>query len=204
LAELRSNGDNPLFILDPASPGGGRLVNSGNFHGAALTAAVEAATVAMVHAGVLSEKRLYRLLDERASGLSRQLAHDPGLDAGAITIHKAALGYVAELKALAAPVSVMQADSSFGQEDEQSLIFPALDRLAAAVDVVGAILAHELYVAAMAIDARGERPSPTVAALHAVVRSVVPRYAGDRSYGPELDRVIELVRTRVHSTTTTA
>ncbi|MEO6653480.1 MAG: aromatic amino acid lyase [Ilumatobacteraceae bacterium] len=50
LADICANGDNPAMFDE--------LVNSGNFHGAALCARVEAATLAIVHLGNLAEKRL--------------------------------------------------------------------------------------------------------------------------------------------------
>ena len=62
-----SIGDNPAFIADDVSPTFGRLVHSGNFHCAALTAAVEAAALATAQVALLSERRLHRLLDERFS-----------------------------------------------------------------------------------------------------------------------------------------
>ena len=69
-----SIGDNPAFIADETSPTFGRLVHSGNFHCAELTAAVEAAALATAQVALLSERRLHRLLDERFSGLAPQLA----------------------------------------------------------------------------------------------------------------------------------
>ncbi len=192
LDDIRANGDNPAFF-DGTDGTEVRLINSGNFHGAALAARVEAATLAIVHLGNVAEKRLYRLLDEGATGLSRQLARHPGLDAGLITVHKAALGYGAALRMLAAPASVMQADSSFGQEDVMSLVFPALDRFAEALRITEAVLAHELFVATVAIDERGERPGADVADLLARVREHVAVYEGDRSYGADLDALIAVL-----------
>jgi len=197
LADVRANGDNPaFFIAEPATsaPGEiGTLINSGNFHGAALAARVEAATTAMVHLGILAEKRLYRLLDDRSTGLSRQLAVDQGLDAGLISVHKSAVGHGATLRMLAAPVTVMQADTSFGQEDVEAMVFPALERFDAAVHLTGVLLAHELFVATIAIDERGEQPGTDVEALRRRVRRDVAPYVGDRPYGPDLDAVIELI-----------
>lgn len=199
LADVRANGDNPAFFIAPGmgtdgGPGDtGTLINSGNFHGAALNARVEAATIALVHLGILAEKRLYRLLDDRATGLSRQLAFDQGLDAGLISVHKSAAGYGASLRMLAAPVSVMQADTSFGQEDVEAMVFPALERFNEAIRLTEVLLAHELFVATVAIDERDEPPSVDVAALRERVRRHVAPYVGDRPYGPDLDVLIELV-----------
>ena len=140
LADMQCNGDNPPFFSDSDSPVFGRLVNSGNFHGAALASAVENLSRALVHVGILSEKRPYRLLDERATGLAPQLAADPGPDSGLVTVHKAASSYGASLRMLAAPVSVMQPDSSFGQEDAATMIFPSLERLGEAVSLLSIVL----------------------------------------------------------------
>jgi histidine ammonia-lyase len=195
LDDIRTNGDNPAFFADAKSPTHGRLINTGNFHGAALAARVEALTIAIVHLGHLAEKRLYRLLDDRASGLSRQLAREPGLDAGMITVHKAAVAYGASLRMLAAPVSVMQAESSFGQEDTQTMVFPAMERLVDAITLASVLLAHELFVATAAIDERGEPVGDDVAALHRRVRAHVAPYTGDRPYGPDLQILIALLAT---------
>jgi histidine ammonia-lyase len=192
LVDIRANGDNPAFFASDEPPFG-ELVNSGNFHGAALAARVEAATLAVVHLGILAEKRLYRLLDDRATGLGRQLAAEPGLDAGLITVHKAALAYGASLRMLAAPASVMQGDSSFGQEDVMSMVFPALERLDQATRFAHILLAHELYVALVAIDQRDEAVGRDVAALRERIRAHIPPYDGDRPYGPDLDTLIALL-----------
>lgn len=202
LADLRANGDNPAFFVADPIPGRARgasdeigtLINSGNFHGAALAARVEAATLAMVHLGILAEKRLYRLLDDRSTGLSRQLALEQGLDAGLISVHKSAVGHGASLRMLAAPVSVMQADTSFGQEDIEAMVFPALERFGEAVRLTVVLLAHELFVATVAIDERGEQSGADVEALRQRVRRHVAPYAGDRPYGSDLDALIEMLQ----------
>ena len=197
LADVRANGDNPaFFIADPVARAAGEigtLINSGNFHGAALAARVEAATTSVVHLGIISEKRLYRLLDERSTGLSRQLAVEPGLDAGLISVHKSAVGHGASLRMLAAPVSVMQADTSFGQEDSEAMLFPALERFDEAIRLTEVLLAHELFVATVAIDERGEQPGADVEQLRQRVRRHVAPYHGDRPYGADLDALIDLI-----------
>jgi len=193
VAEWQAIGDNPAFIPDESSPAFGRLVHSGNFHCAALTAEVEAAALALAQVGLLSERRLHRLLDHRHSGLAPQVALRPGLDAGLIILHKAALGHAAKLKSLAIPPSLQHGDSSFGQEDVMTMIFPALDRLAEIDRLTRLVAAHELYAALVAIDQRGEKPGRGIAAVQATVRRKIPAYEGDRPYGPELESLAHLV-----------
>jgi histidine ammonia-lyase len=195
--EMISVGDNPAFIADEDGRGG-RLLHCGNFHAAALTQAVEAASLAQIQLGLLSERRLHRLLDQRASVLAPQLAKRPGLDAGLVILHKAVLGLTAELRSLSVPPSIMHAESSFGQEDIETMLFPALDRLARIDAINRRILSYELYAALVAIDARGEaaeaeRPSIAVANLRSRIRAQIPAYDGDRSYGPEIERLMALL-----------
>ena len=192
IAEWGAVGDNPAFIEDEASPAFGRLVHSGNFHCAELTAAVEAAALAVAQVALLSERRLHRLLDHRASGLAPQLARRPGLDAGLVILHKAALGLTAKVKSLAVPPSLMHGESSFGQEDFMTMIFPALDRLAEIDRLARLVAVHELYAALVAIDQRGEEPGQGIAPVLAAVRVEIPAYDGDRPYGPDLELLAEL------------
>lgn len=207
--EMISVGDNPAFIAPVPiagesdagghdSGGTGRLLHCGNYHAAALTQAVEAAALAQMQLGLLAERRLHRLLDQRASGLAPQLAKQPGLDAGLVTLHKAVLGFTAELRALSVPPSLMHGESSFGQEDMMTMLFPALDRLARIDQLNRRILSYEAYTALVAIDARmemaeAERPSIAVAELRGRARSAIPAYDGDRSYGPEIERLMALL-----------
>jgi histidine ammonia-lyase len=192
VSEFSAVGDNPAFIADEASPSFGRLVHSGNFHAAQLAAEVEAATLATAQVALLSERRLHRLLDERFSGLSHQLARRPGLDAGLVILHKAVLGLTAKVKSLAIPPSLQHADSSFGQEDAMTMIFPALDRLAEIERLTRLAAVYELYAALVAVDARGEPPSVRIAETLVRVRDEIPAYEGDRPYGAEIERLAAL------------
>jgi histidine ammonia-lyase len=194
LREMRTIGDNPAFVLG-ATADEDRLLHCGNFHAAAHTAAIEAASLALAQVALLSERRLHRLLDARFSGLSPQLAARPGLDAGLIAIHKACLAFAAEIRSQAVAPSLQHADSSFGQEDAMTMALPALDRLDRFHHLAKRLLVFELYATAVALDARGERAGDAVEDLRAAVRSVAPPYEGDRSYGAELEALLGVVET---------
>jgi histidine ammonia-lyase len=193
LAECRAVGDNPAFVPDPDSPAFGRLVHCGNFHSAELTQAIEAAALAAQQVAILSERRLHRLLDARFSGLAPQLARNPGLDAGLVILHKAALGHGARLRALSIPPSLQSGETSFGQEDFMTMALPVLDRLAEVDRTARRMIACELYAGAVALDQQGSEPGLGVAAARAAIRAGIPPYAGDRPYGPEIERLLELV-----------
>jgi histidine ammonia-lyase len=192
VSEFTTIGDNPAFVTDDASESG-RLLHSGNFHCAELAATVEAAALAATQVALLSERRLHRLLDKEFSGLPHQLARRPGLDAGLVILQKAALGLTAKLKSLAIPPSLQSGESSFGQEDFMTMIFPALQRLAEIDRLVRLVSVYELYAAVVAIDQRGETPGNGVAVVLARVRADIAAYDGDRPYGIEIECLASLV-----------
>lgn len=192
VAEWRAVSDNPAFLPDGTGATTGRLLHSGNFHSAELTHRVEAASLALAQVAILSERRLHRLLDQRHSGLSPQLAKAPGRDAGLVILHKAALGVTAKIRALAVPPSLLHGESSFGTEDAMTLIFPALDRLGELDRLTRLVCAYELYAALVAVDQRGARPGAAIARLREAVRETIPPYDGDRPYGHEVEALARL------------
>ncbi|MCC5983435.1 MAG: aromatic amino acid lyase [Rhodobacteraceae bacterium] len=195
--EWRTVSDNPVFLPDPGSPVFGALVHSGNFHCAELTARTEAMALAIAQVAQLSERRLHRVLDARFTGLSPQLASKPGLDAGLVALHKAALGLGAQVRSLSVPPSLMHGETSFGQEDMMTMALPALDRLTTLDRLTHRMLCYELYTALVALDQRqaqgGGAPGPALATVHRDIRAHIPAYGGDRPFGPEVGRLAGLV-----------
>ncbi|MFQ5783264.1 MAG: aromatic amino acid lyase [Alphaproteobacteria bacterium] len=191
--ELVSVSDNPVFV--PADGAGhDRILSTGTFHNQHVTNALEGLALALAQVGILCQRRLHRLLDTRFTGLSHQLSPRPGMDAGLVILHKAVLAHEARLKLLAAPVSLHHGEASFGQEDFMPMIFPVIDRLIEMAAIVRLMGAYELYAAMVALDQRGERAGAGVEALRALVREVVPPYEADRSYGPEVEQLDDLLQ----------
>ena len=194
VAEWRVASDNPAFIPDKTAPGFGRLVHSGNFHCAELTHRVEAVALSLAQVATASERRLHRVLDQRFSGLSPQLARRPGFDTGMMVLHKAVLGLLANLLSLSVPPSLQHGDCSFGQEDMSTMLFPALDRLAEIDRITRLVAVYELYAALVAIDQRGKKPGLRIDAVSKRVRTQIPPYQGDRPLGPEIERLATIVK----------
>ncbi|MFQ5957832.1 MAG: aromatic amino acid lyase [Alphaproteobacteria bacterium] len=192
--ELVSVSDNPVFVSAGEGAGDDRILATGTFHNQHVTGALEGLALALAQVGILSQRRLHRLLDARFTGLSHQLSPRPGMDAGLVILHKAVLAHEARLKLLAAPVSLHHGEASFGQEDFMPMIFPVIDRLFEMADIVRLIGAYELYATAVALDQRGERAGKSVEAMRALVREVVPPYDADRSYGPEVEALDALLQ----------
>jgi len=183
--QARAFSDNPWMTDD------GRFLSVGSFHNQHLVNQIEHVTVALVHAGCLSERRLHRLLDTATTGLNPQLAARPGLDAGFVVLHKAAIDHAARLRTLATPISVQTSETSAGQEDYMSMAIPAVHRLLDALDTARMIFASELMAACVALDFREEKPGTGVARMHSFVRESVAPLTVDRSPGPDLEALLE-------------
>jgi histidine ammonia-lyase len=191
--ELRAVTDSPLY-LDAAADEPAGLYPSGNFHAQALSLGLDALAIAFAHVGNLAEKRLHRLLDARFSGLDDQLATDPGRQTGLVFLHKAALGYAAENRQLAAPASVHAGDGSAGQEDVQAFAFLAADKLSRLLDNVELLIASELLAAAQARTLRAAPLPPRLEA--AIERLAVAPIQADRSLSDDVERIRSLLRDR--------
>jgi histidine ammonia-lyase len=179
----RSFSDNPL-MTDEA------FLSVGSFHNQHLVSAMETVSVALAHVAGLSERRIHRLLDPRCTGLNPQLAPRPGLDAGMVVVHKAAIDHVARARMLAMPISLQTAETSGGQEDYMSMAVPAANRALELVGVVRTVLASELLTAGVALDQRGVTPGVDVAQAHRWLRARVAPLDVDRSPGPDIETLI--------------
>ncbi|MCB0212242.1 MAG: histidine ammonia-lyase [Anaerolineae bacterium] len=193
---LTSFSDNPLMVRDD-SPQGGRFLSVGLFHNQHLVNQVEHVALALAHVGCLSERRLHRLLNAQDTGLTPQLAARPGLDAGLVVAHKASLGLAARLRLLAQPISLATGDSSGGQEDYMSLALPAIARLYEMADLVTSMLAYELLAGLVALDQRHARAGDGVEAVRAYVRQSIAPLHRDRSPGPDVEQLREILHTEL-------
>jgi histidine ammonia-lyase len=183
--------DNPVLLPD------GRLESNGNFHGAPVAYVLDFLAIPAADVASISERRTDRMLDpNRSHGLPAFLAHDPGVDSGLMIAQYTQAGLVSELKRLAVPASVDSIPSSAMQEDHVSMGWGAGRKLRRSVDALTRVLAIELMTAARALDLRRPlAPAPATAAAVAAVRGAVPGPGPDRYLTPEIEAVVELVRT---------
>ena len=181
---MQTFSDNPLMTDD-------RFLSVGSFHNQHLVNQADAVALALAHVGVLSVRRLHRLLSSDNTGLNPQLAGRPGLDAGLVVAHKAALGLEARLKLLANPVSIHTGESSAGQEDYMSMAFPTIARLYEMVDLVEMILAYELMGGLTALNLRPQKAGDGVEAIRAQFKDLIEPLARDRSPGPDVEIILE-------------
>jgi histidine ammonia-lyase len=184
-----------VAVTDSPAHLGGRFVGTAGFAGTDLVAAAGFLTTALVHLAEVGAARLHRLLDDRLTGLPRQLSDAPGRHAGMVAVHKRAVGVAHRLRRFAVPALVGAMETSLGQEDVQSFGFEAAECLRAAVEGLRDVLACELLAVHQAVLLGG----PLVGvggALDAAIEDlagVLPAGTGDRPYGRDLDRIIDLL-----------
>jgi histidine ammonia-lyase len=154
--ELVSIVDNPVVLTD------GRVLSTGNFHGAPLGFAADFLAIAAAEVGAISERRVDRLLDVcRSRDLPAFLTPDPGVNSGLMIAQYTAAGIASENRRLAAPASVDSLPTSGMQEDHVSMGWDAARKLRQVLDNLTSLLAVELVAAVRGLQLRRPlTPSP--------------------------------------------
>ena len=180
--ELNAATDNPL-VLDS-----GELLSGGNFHGQAVGMAADVLAIAAANLAVMSERRIDRLVHpDLNQGLPAFLAASPGLESGHMMSQVTAAALASECKTLAHPASVDSSPTDGSKEDVVPMAMHAAVKLRRTVANVRQVLAIELLTGAEALEYRRPlRSSAAVEQVHALVREVVPRKAGDHPPSPQI------------------
>ncbi|MFB9676156.1 aromatic amino acid lyase [Streptosporangium vulgare] len=145
--EMNAAPENPL-IAD------GRAWHNGNFHSARVALVLDALRAALVQTATLSVARLATLNDPAHTGLLPFLAERPGLS-GVMILEYVAHSALAELRHLAAPVTLGGAVLSLGTEDHASFTPQAARSALAAAEPLEIVLACELVASVRALRRRG-------------------------------------------------
>ena len=189
-ADLNAVTDNPLVFDYPAE-----VISAGNFHGQSLALAFDTLRLVLADLASISERRTFRLLSPSLNGrLPAFLTADPGTSSGYMVIQYTAAALVAELRALAHPVSIDSIPTSDNQEDHVSMGMTGAMMALDAVERLEKVVAIELLCACQALDCDPGRPGAAVASLHGAVRELVAPLAHDRPPGDDLVAVHGLVR----------
>jgi histidine ammonia-lyase len=169
--ELNAQADNPLV-----SPSDGTLVSNGNFHPVLLAIAFDALRVAIAHVGQLSDRRLGHLwsafFEAMAGGPVRE---GPPPDLPGMHLRYAAAAAYAELRQLAAPVSLDVGVLDQGVEDHSTAAPLSVRKAEEALDLLYDILTIELLLAADILGLRPELPplGKGTAELYGSVRGAI-------------------------------
>jgi histidine ammonia-lyase len=187
--ELASIVDNPVVLTD------GRVLSTGNFHGAPLGFAADFLAIAAAEVGSISERRVDRLLDVcRSRDLPAFLSPDPGVNSGLMIAQYTAAGIVADNRRLASPASVDSVPTSGMQEDHVSMGWAAARKLRQVLDNLTSLLAVELLAAVRALQLRA--PTAPSDAGRLAMHALAP-HAGEPGPDIFLAPVLEAARALV-------
>ena len=189
--EANSATDNPLVF-----PSAEVVVSGGNFHAQIVAQALDLLTIAITDLASISERRIERMLNPDLSiGLPAFLAKRPGVESGFMIAQVTAVDLLSELRILAHPASVDSVTTSANQEDHVSMGLGAARKAKRAVGLLEQVLATELMCAAQGIDYRRPLTGGRGAEIaHQRIRTVVSELEQDRSLGPDIDALTNLVR----------
>jgi histidine ammonia-lyase len=193
--EINAATDNPL-IFDP-----GTAISGGNFHGEPVGMVMDFLGIAMSEVGGISERRTFRLTDEKLNnGLPPMLVdckEAAGLNSGVMMPQYSAASLVLENQTLATPDSVHSLPTSAEQEDHNANAMTAARHCYQIINNVKFIMSVELFTAARALDLRLRcnkgTPGKGTQDLHQKIRKTVPYQSDDGLWGEQVGQVKGLI-----------
>jgi len=187
--EANAATDNPMVFA-----GDGDIISGGNFHGAPVAIASDLCAVALAQLVTISERRSDRLVNPALSDLPPFLTSDSGLHSGYMMAQVTAAALVSEIKTLAHPASVDTIPTSANREDHVSMSMGAALKAERALHLATRVIAVEILCACQAIDLLAPlTTSQRLQHVHARVRSIVPRLAGDRPPAPDIEAITKMI-----------
>ena len=146
--ELAAMDDNPLVAIDED-----RMISNGNFHPMLLALAIDAIRPALVHVGLLSDRRAGQLWDALAGDANAftPSAIEEMRRFGSPLLRYAGAARMAELRTLASPATLDVPVLDRSVEDHATNAPLAVRRTAEALDLAEAVLAVELLTASSSV-----------------------------------------------------
>jgi histidine ammonia-lyase len=191
--ELNAATDNPLVFVDGEAMD---TISGGNFHGQPIAFAADFMGIALAELANISERRIEQMVNPALStGLTPFLTAHKGLESGFMIAQVTAAALVSENKVLAHPASVDSIPSSANREDHVSMGTIAARKAREILGNVEYVLGIELLCASQGLDQRRPlRSSAALEAAHALVRTVIPPFEGDRILHHDIEAATALVR----------
>jgi histidine ammonia-lyase len=187
--ELNGVGDNPIFF-----PEDDVLLTGANFQGAPLGLALETLGTSLTMMGVLSERRVNRLLNPNLSmGLPAFLTEGAGMFSGMMLAQYTAGALICENRILAQPAITGSIPAAADQEDFVSMSMTTAIKTKQILKNSEAILGIELMAAAQALEFRSWAPGPGVKAAYDAVRRHTRRLREDRPLYDDINRMADVV-----------
>jgi histidine ammonia-lyase len=187
--ELNHAADNPTFFPDE------ELVLTGaNFQGTPMAFGLELLGMAVTTVGVLSERRVNRLMNPHLSmGLPAFLTKGAGMFSGLMLTQYTAGALVAENRVLSTPAAIGSIPAAADQEDFVSMGMTTAIKTRQIIENSWHVIAIELMAAAQAFDFRApSRPSPATQAAYETIRKHVKTLEEDRPLHDDINTLARL------------
>lgn len=186
--ELESVTDNPALLDGPDGP---FAMSEAHAVSPDIGLAFDQLGVAIAELGMMSERRLDRMLNPMLSGLPAFLAGASGAESGFMIAQYTASALVSANRRDGLPASLDGGVTSALQEDMLCHATAAVTKAQAILDRTALILTIELLAAAQACDLVGcvEKLAPRTRQVFGFVRSDVARYADDRPLAGDIARI---------------
>jgi histidine ammonia-lyase len=187
--ELNVAGENALML-----PGDGVALPNGNFHAGVLTLALDSLRGAMAQSASLVAARVSALLDPEVTGLTPQLALDPGPDSGAMILEYTAHAAAAEVRSLAATAASQTTSVQSGIESHANFAGHSARRTSDALARMSVAVSAELVLAVRALRLGDRRPAGAgVRGLHDAAAARLDPDMGDRPLSGDLEAARQLL-----------
>lgn len=182
--EINGATDNPVVLPDRDE-----ILSSGGFLSPYLAVSLVAMNHGLVHLAAQITARTARVMTHRLTGLPNGLVHDAAEVAGLAPTAKLCEALYGEIAHLATPPPVYPGFAADGVEDTVTHVAIAAKALMAINARLSKMIAHEMVVAAQAIEIRGigDEIAPALRPVFQYVRSILSKTAGDRSMTEELE-----------------
>jgi histidine ammonia-lyase len=189
--ELNHAADNPVFFPDEDL-----VLTGANFQGTPMAFGLELLGLSLTTIGVLSERRLNRLMNPHLSmGLPAFLTKGAGMFSGLMLTQYTAGALVCENRVLSNPAAAGSIPAAADQEDFVSMGMTTAIKTRQIIENCWQIIAIELMAAAQAFDFRAPvRPAPATQAAFDVIREHVARLEDDRPLHNDINTLARVVR----------
>ncbi len=194
--EINAATDNPL-VFEPDE-----AISGGNFHGEPVGLVCDYLSIALCELGAVSERRTYRLTDEKTNnGLPPMLVDDlqaAGINSGLMMPQYTAASLVLENQTLATPDSIRSLPTSAGQEDHNANAMTAARHTYEIIENLRQILSIEIYTAIRAIELRNRisdgKLGEGTKSVYEKIRKVVTYKESDTLWGQEILKINEMLK----------
>jgi histidine ammonia-lyase len=188
--ELNAAAENPLVDV-----GSGQVLHNGNFHTAYLALALDSARLAVCADAALSPARLAALAHPDRTGLRPFLAGGPEGSSGIMILEYTASAALAELRMLAAPVTLGTAVLSHGAEEHAAFSPHGARAAAAMVPPLRTVLGCELVAAIRALRQRAIEPaSASLRAVYDLCLDTLPADDEDRPLDTDIAAAEQIIK----------